>query len=131
MKTYTLLKLNRYIKNHRLKFFGLFLLHKFNKRYLAVHFDPINACNLRCKMCYFTDKEYVKKLKGCFDKDELPQLGKAVLKRALKFQIGCGTEPTLYNNLDDVIKLGNQYKVPHIALTTNVNLLLLQNSRAA
>ena len=123
MKTYTLLKLNRYIKNHRLKYFGLFLLHKFNKRYLAVHFDPINACNLRCKMCYFTDKEYVKKLKGSFDKDELPQLGKAVLKRALKFQIGCGTEPTLYNNLDDVIKLGNQYKVPHIALTTNANLL--------
>ena len=123
MRTYTLLKLNRLIKNHRLKFFGLYLLHKFNKRYLAVHFDPINACNLRCKMCYFTDADYVKKLKGSFDKNELPLLGKAVLKRALKFQIGCGTEPTLYNNVDDIIKLGKQYQVPHIALTTNANLL--------
>jgi len=123
MRTYTLLKLNRFVKNHRIKFFGLFLLHKFNKRYLAVHFDPVNACNLRCKMCYFTDSDYVKTIKGTFDKNDLPLLGKAVLKRALKFQIGCGTEPTLYNNLEDVIKIGNSYKVPHISLTTNANLL--------
>jgi len=123
MRTYTLLKLNRYFKNHRIKFFGLYLLHKLNKRYLAVHFDPVNACNLRCKMCYFTDVDYVKKLKGTFHKNELPLLGEAVLKRALKFQIGCGTEPTLYNDLVDVIKLGKQYQVPHISLTTNANLL--------
>ncbi len=123
MKTYTLLKLNRFFKNHRIKFIGLYLLHKLKKRYLAVHFDPVNACNLRCKMCYFTDEDYVKKLKGSFDKNELPQLGKAVLERALKFQIGCGTEPTLYNDLEAIIKLGKQYNVPHISLTTNANLL--------
>ncbi len=123
MKVYSLLKLNKFIKNYRLKFLGLFLFHKLNKRYLAVHFDPINACNLRCRMCYFTDDDYVKKLKGTFDKNDLPLFGKAVLKRALKLQIGCGTEPTLYKDLDDIFKIAKQYQVPHISLTTNANLL--------
>jgi molybdenum cofactor biosynthesis enzyme MoaA len=74
-------------------------------------------------MCYFTDKNYVKKLKGVFPVDELQLLGKSVLKRAVKLQIGCGTEPTLYKNLTEVIELGKQYKVPYISMTTNANLI--------
>ena len=123
MNVYSLLKLNHFFKNQRIKYLGLLLLHKLNKRYLAVHFDPVNACNLRCRMCYFTDADYVKKLKGTFDPDDLTLLARAVLKRALKFQIGCGTEPTLYKNLADAIKIAKDFGVPHISLTTNGNLL--------
>jgi len=112
------------IKNHRIKFFGLWWLHILNRRYLAVNFDPVNACNLRCKMCYFTDENYVKTLKGTFDKKDLPLWAKRSLPRALKLQVGCGTEPTLYKHLDDIFELGKQYKVPHISLTTNANLLV-------
>jgi MoaA/NifB/PqqE/SkfB family radical SAM enzyme len=72
-------------------------------------------------MCYFTDKEYVKKLKGIFPENELPLLGKAVLKRAIKLQIGCGTEPTLYKNVEKIILLGSKHKVPYISMTTNAN----------
>lgn len=121
MKYYKLLKINNFIKNDRIKLFGLYLLHTLNKRYLAVHFDPVNACNLRCKMCYFTDKEYVKKLKGIFPESDLPLLGKAILKRAIKLQIGCGTEPTLYKNLEKIILLATENKVPYISMTTNAN----------
>lgn len=123
MDIYKLLKLNRKIKSHRIKFLGLFLLHKFNKRYLAVNMDPVMACNLRCKMCYFTDADYVKTLKGQFKEEDLNQVAKAIFKRALKLQIGCGTEPTLYKNLEQIVALGKQYKVPYISLTTNANLL--------
>lgn len=105
------------------------MLHKLNMRYLAVHFDPINACNLRCKMCYFTDDDYVKKLKGVFDKNNLPQFGKTILKRAIKLQVGCGTEPTLYKHLDEVFILAKKYHVPHISLTTNANLLEAEKLR--
>lgn len=121
--TYYLLKLNSMVKSHRVKFLGLWLLHKLNRRYLAVNFDPINSCNLRCKMCYFTDENYVKTLKGTFDKDELPLWAERSLPRALKLQVGCGTEPTLYKDLDTIFELGKKYKVPHISLTTNANLL--------
>ena len=96
MNIYKLLQLNRKIKNHRIKFLGLYLLHRFNQRYLAVNLDPVMACNLRCKMCYFTDADYVKTLKGQFKEEELNQVAKTIFNRALKLQIGCGTEPTLY-----------------------------------
>jgi len=121
--TYYLLKLNAKVKNHRVKFLALWLFHIFKRRYFAVNFDPILACNLRCKMCYFTDKDYVKKLKGSFSEEELDIWAKQSLPRALKLQVGCGTEPTVYRHLDKVFALGKQYKVPHISITTNANLL--------
>ncbi len=123
MNVYKLLKLNRKIKNHRIKFLALYLLHKFNKRYLAVNLDPVMACNLRCKMCYFTDQDYVKTLKGQFKEDEINQVAKTIFSRALKLQIGCGTEPTLYKDLVKIVELGKTYGVPYISMTTNANLL--------
>lgn len=123
MNIYKLLQLNRKIKNHRIKFLGLYLLHKMNRRYLAVNLDPVLACNLRCKMCYFTDADYVKKLKGQFKEDEIERVAETVFSRALKLQVGCGTEPTLYKKLPELIALGKKYKVPYISLTTNANLL--------
>lgn len=123
MNYYKLLKLNTLITNPRLKLLGLYTLHLLNKRYVAVHFDPINACNLRCKMCYFTDKEYVKKLKGAFDPKEIPLFSNAILKNAVKLQIGCGTEPTLYKHLHLIFKEASKQQVPYISLTTNANIL--------
>lgn len=123
MNIYKLLKLNRVVKNHRIKFFGLYILHKFKLRYLAVNLDPVMACNLRCKMCYFTDADYVKTLKGQFKDEELVQVAKTIFNRALKLQIGCGTEPTLYKNLVKIVELGKLHKVPYISITTNANLL--------
>lgn len=123
MDIYKLLKLNRKIRNFRIKFFAIWLLHIFNKRYLAVNLDPVLACNLRCKMCYFTDKDYVKQLNGQFKAEELDLVAKAIFKRALKLQIGCGTEPTLFKNLPKLVQLGKDYSVPYISLTTNANLL--------
>ncbi|RUA10967.1 MAG: radical SAM protein [Flavobacteriia bacterium] len=127
MNYYSLLKVNRLIRNHRIKFLGLFLFYKLKKRYLAVHFDPVNACNLRCRMCYFSDDNFTKNLKGIFDKKDLPRLGEVVLKQALKLQIGCGKEPTLYKDIGEIIKVAKDFKVPHVSLTTNANLLTKDN----
>lgn len=123
MNIYNLLKINRYLKNHRIKFLGLWLLHILNKRYLAVNFDPVMACNLKCKMCYFTDENYIRKLKGVFNEADLERFSESIFSRALKLQIGCGTEPTLYKKLPKIVALGKQKKVPYISLTTNANLL--------
>ena len=98
-------------------------MHILNRRYLAVNLDPVLACNLRCKMCYFTDEEYVKKLKGQFNEEEIDRVAKTIFNRALKLQVGCGTEPTLYKKLPELIALGKKYNVPYISLTTNANLL--------
>jgi hypothetical protein len=65
-------------------------------------------------MCYFTDADYVKTLKGQFKEDDLELVAKAIFNRALKLQLGCGTEPTLYKNLPKLVSLGKAYKVPYI-----------------
>lgn len=55
MNIYTLQKLNKIIKSQRLKNAALWVLHVLNRRYLSVYFDPVLACNLRCKSCYFSN----------------------------------------------------------------------------
>jgi molybdenum cofactor biosynthesis enzyme MoaA len=124
MDIYKILKFNQFIKNHRIKFLGLWLLSALNKRYLAIQFDPVLACNLRCKMCYFTDDDYVRKnMKGMFKEDDIEPFARAMFKNALKLQIGCGAEPTLFKHNVKLIETAKKYKVPYISMVTNGNLL--------
>lgn len=60
---------------------------------------------------------------GILTDQDMATIAKALFHRALKLQIGCGAEPSLYKNLIGIIRLGKQYDVPYISLTTNGNLL--------
>ena len=99
------------------------MLHLLGKRYLAVFLDPVLACNLRCKMCYFSDPEYRKKAKGVLTPDDLTKIAAAFFYRTLKLQIGCGAEPSLFSHNAQIIRLAKQYKVPYVSMTTNGNIL--------
>ena len=124
MDIYKILKFNNAIKNHRVKFLGLWLLSVLNKRYLAIQLDPVLACNLRCKMCYFTDDDYVRKnMKGIFKEENIDEIADAIFKNALKLQIGCGAEPTLFKHNTKLIKVAKKHHVPYISMITNGNLL--------
>lgn len=128
MDIYKILKFNNAIKSHRIKFLGLWLLSVLNRRYLAIQLDPVLACNLRCKMCYFTDNDYVKQhMKGIFKEDDLEALAKVNFKHALKLQIGCGAEPTLFKHNTKLIEIAKRHKVPYISMITNGNLLERQD----
>jgi len=123
MDIYKLLKINQYIKNHRIKFLGLWLLSVMNRRYLAIQLDPVLACNLRCKMCYFTDDDFVRKnMKGVMKESDIEPLAKTIFKNALKLQIGCGAEPALFKHNVKLIETAKSYKVPYISMVTNGNL---------
>jgi molybdenum cofactor biosynthesis enzyme MoaA len=119
---YVLLKLNRYVTSPHLKSLGVFLLHILGKRYLGVFLDPVLACNLRCRMCYFSDPEKRKSLKGIFKQEDLQFVANAFFHRALKLQIGCGAEPSLFRYNEELIRRGKEKKVPYISMTTNANL---------
>ena len=82
-----------------------------------------------CNPLKILTENYVKKLKGIFPENELHLFAKAILNRAIKLQIGCGTEPTLYKSLDKIIRLGKTYKVPYISMTTNANNIELEQLR--
>jgi MoaA/NifB/PqqE/SkfB family radical SAM enzyme len=119
---YFLLKINQCVQSVRLKSLGVYLLHVLGKRYFGVFLDPVFACNLRCRMCYFSDKE---KRKGfshqSFTPEDLALLADAFFHRALKLQIGCGAEPSLFPFNRELIRLGKAKKIPYISMTTNAN----------
>lgn len=123
--------MNIYLKQNIYKFLKIrflknsiaWLLHVSNQRYLAIYFDPVLACNLRCQSCYFSNEEERKKLQGVFTQEEIQLIAKSLFPRALRLQIGCGAEPTLYKYNPELIRLGKEYNVRYISLITNANLL--------
>ncbi len=120
---YSLIRLNRLVSSHRVKFLSVWCAHTAGLRHLFLRFDPVIACNLRCAMCYFSDDEYRRNNKGSFTPEEIRRLGEIFFPRTLQLVIGCGTEPTLYRDFPDIVALAKRYRVPFVGLTTNGQLL--------
>ena len=60
MRSESLVRLNRLIPSNRLKFLSMLAADLVGARHLILRFDPVQACNLRCGMCYFSDDEWLK-----------------------------------------------------------------------
>jgi molybdenum cofactor biosynthesis enzyme MoaA len=121
---YSLFKINRYIKSVRIKNLIIYILHLTGKRYFGIFIDPVFACNLRCRMCYFSDEEKRKTFThNRMQAEDLDRIAGAFFHRALKLQIGCGAEPSLFPHNIELIRLGKVYKVPYISFITNANRL--------
>lgn len=101
------------------KMAGLWAMFLLRKRVCGVFIDPVLSCNLRCRMCYFSDPERRKSLHGRMPDADIDAALDATLPSALKLQIGCGAEPTLFPRLPHIIKKGHEAGVPFISLTTN------------
>lgn len=123
MNLYRCLRWFGRFKSPRLKLAGLWALHVCGRRYIAVYWDPVLACNFRCRMCYFSDEARRRTMQGVMSEEDVSLMGRALLHRALKLQIGCGAEPTLYPRLNEVVECGRRHGVPYISLTTNGRLL--------
>lgn len=126
MNIYGLLKLYRRIDSPRLKLLGLAVLHLLHRRYSCLFFDPVLACNLRCRMCYFSDPVARRDIHGRFSREDLDAIARALFPYMLKLQIGCGAEPTVCADLAHIVALGRKYGVPYISITTNGMLLTRQ-----
>lgn len=108
----------------RIKLLGLWALLIGKRRMVGVFFDPVMACNLRCKMCYMSDAKGREPMKGQkIETRYLDRLAKAFYDRTLKLQIGCATEPTLYSDLPYIISHAKAHGVPYISITTNGKLI--------
>jgi molybdenum cofactor biosynthesis enzyme MoaA len=74
-------------------------------------------------MCYFSDEKRRKELiSSPFRREDLNLLANAFFSRALKLQIGCGAEPSLFAHNKLLIELAKSKNVPYISMTTNANL---------
>lgn len=101
---YKLMKMNRYMKSHQLKFALILFANILNLRHLFVRFDPVIACNLRCKMCYFSNDEFRKQNGGIFSEAEINRLAKYIFPKTLQLVIGCSAEPTLYKDFTEIVQ---------------------------
>lgn len=126
MDIYSLMNLYHRIESPRLKLMGIMMLHVLHRRYLNLAFDPVEACNLRCRMCYFSDPEVRKYLHGRFSDEDIKAIADSLFHRVLRLQIGCGAEPLVYNKLTELVALARKKGIPHISVTTNGNLLTKQ-----
>ncbi len=109
------------IRSNRLKLLLIFFANLLNRRYYSVRIDPIFACNLRCRMCYFSKSR--KSQPKRFTHDELTILSKNLFGNALQVVVGCGAEPTLHTDFAYIVKLAKQQGVPHVGMVTNGQLL--------
>jgi len=120
---YKLIKLNRLIRSYRVKFLGVLLADIFGLRHLFLRLDPVMACNLKCSMCYFSDQDYVRKIRGRLSSEELNRIAELFFPRTLQLVVGCAAEPTLHKGYIDIILLAKENRIPFVGLTTNGQLI--------
>lgn len=119
-KTSTLLRLNRAVGSVRLKFLYVLLADLLGWRHTILRLDPLIGCNLRCRMCSFSDEDWRgRQTRDRFSGDDLERLASQFFPTALQLHVGCGAEPTIHNRFVDIIRLGKAHAVPHVALVTN------------
>ncbi|MBS2100768.1 radical SAM protein [Carboxylicivirga linearis] len=123
---YNILKLYKSIKSTRVKAIGLIASSILGFRHLSLRIDPALSCNLFCQMCYFSDSEKRKSLKGQLNTEQLNQIAKIFYPKAFQLVLGCGAEPTINRDFMQAIRLAKQYKIPNISIVTNG--LLLRDS---
>jgi len=123
MNIYRLLKVYQRIRSPRVKLMGILLLHITRRRYINLYLDPVMACNLRCRMCYFSNDVERQSLGGRFSDDDIEAIDRAMFHRVIKLQIGCGAEPTVYPKLPELVQRARHRGIPFISVTTNGNLL--------
>jgi MoaA/NifB/PqqE/SkfB family radical SAM enzyme len=129
--TNQLLNLNRMIPSNRLKFLAVYFADLLGIRHTIVRFDPVNVCNLRCGMCFFSnDKWREANTGGRFTDEEIDVLAKEFFPRAISLYIGAAAEVTMYKKFIDIVQKGKQHGVPFVSLTSNGQLITGEHIRA-
>ena len=130
MRSESLVRLNRLIPSNRLKFLAILAADLLQVRHLILYLDPVQACNLRCGMCHFSDGEWLQEhpVKR-FSDSEIRRLADMFFPHAMQLHIGGSMEPTVYKNYPSLVTLGKRYKVPFIGLTSNGQLLTPESIR--
>lgn len=106
-----------------MKLMALAAMLRLRRRMTGIFLDPVLACNLRCRMCYFSDPARRAEMRGNMTEEQLAEIEKALYPTALKVQIGCGAEPTLSPMLPRIVRGAKRHGVPNISLVTNGQLL--------
>jgi len=99
-------------------------------RTLVVKMDTNWLCNLRCRMCYFSDPGQRSRRQPEMDMELFRKIAADVFPRAYSVALSCGAEPLMSKQFVDFLEVSGKYGVPHLTYCTN-GLLLSDDVMAA
>lgn len=104
-----------------LKYFAIKMLEISHRRFLVVRLDTNFLCNLKCRMCYFSNPEIVKK--KTMDLSLFKKIAEDIFSRTRFLYMSCGSEPFMTRNFLEYVKLAKAYGIPYLSFVTNGTLL--------
>lgn len=88
-----------------------------NLRYLTVRIDTTNFCNLRCKMCNFSQKNNIKREK--MNVKLFEKIAEKMLRNTRNLYLSCFAEPLVHSKFNEIISASSNYDVPFRSFATN------------
>jgi radical SAM protein with 4Fe4S-binding SPASM domain len=92
-------------------------------RLLKVEMDLTNKCNLRCRMCYFSDPRVFRRARHAITVEEFARLAEQLFPLSNEVALSFGTEPLLHPRFGELLAVAKAYEVPSVWITTNGLLL--------
>ena len=124
LNPYELLRLNRMVKDHRIKCLGVVVADLMGLRHLSIRLDPFLGCNLRCRMCHFSSDEYRDRKAERMPLPDFERIAQILFPKAVQVVLGCAAEPTPHPDLPEMVRIAKRrHGVPHVGVVTNAQLL--------
>ncbi len=91
-------------------------------RFLRLLIDLTDRCNLKCVMCHFSLPGHVQ------GRDEIPlealrRIAPGLLPYVGQLGLSCATEPWMFPDFPNVLRLAHEHGIPHVYYVTNATLL--------
>ena len=118
MELYHLQSLYARIGNPRLRRTLIKAAKAVRKRYLLLRLDTNDTCNLRCRMCYFSDPDR-KPIAKAMSEEMFARLAAEFFPHTRFLYLSCGAEPFTTPHFDKILDLTGPFKVPFVSFCTN------------
>jgi radical SAM protein with 4Fe4S-binding SPASM domain len=92
-------------------------------RPLYAEVDITNQCNIRCKMCHFSDPSVSRRRRHDISLEDFARLGEQLFPLCHLLSLSFGTEPLLHKQFYEFLEIIKVHEVPHTFITTNALLL--------
>ena len=92
-------------------------------RDIELRLDLTNRCNLRCVMCDHAFRNYNDEAAVFMSVDRFRRITDGLLHRINILHLAVGSEPLLNKDLDKILEVCREGRVPQIVMTTNLTLL--------
>ena len=93
------------------------------KRTLEVFLDTVNACNLKCVTCVFSDPRVAALPKYTMPWELYEKVARQVFPQAEYLTLSCLTEPLMNPKFARYLRFAGEFEVPRMEFVTNAQLL--------